>query len=240
MMKLSGKIRLKLLGEVNLKIYLVYALGEILLVVFGILIALQINQWQQNKQLRTTEIRMLQELEINLNTNLDVLTGVIEWESEMIKNIEYIFNHFQSSKPINDTLIEYMGRIGWVEELQIVNSTYETLKSMGMEIISSDSLRVNISQLFEVDYQKEVAWVNSIANAQLTTITYPMIITQFTRKGEQVVPRHFQELKTDLEYNGMLSVERGFKKAIVIRATILIAKTENLREKVLYEIKRLH
>ncbi len=240
MMKLSGKIRLKLLGEVNLKIYLVYALGEILLVVFGILIALQINQWQQNKQLRTTEIRMLQELEINLNTNLDVLTGVIEWESEMIKNIEYIFNHFQSNKPINDTLIEYMGKIAWVEELQLVNSTYETIKSIGLDIISSDSLRVDISQLFEVDYQKEESWVNSIANAQLTTITYPIIIPLFTRKEEQIVPIHYQKLKTDIAYNGMLWDELGFKKAILVRTKILIEKTENLREKVLYEIKRLH
>ena len=226
--------------ELNLKTFLIYSIGEVVLVILGILIALQINQWQQNKQLRETEKKMLQELEINLNTNLDVLTGVIEWESEIVKNIEYIFNHFQSKKPINDTLIEYMNKIAWVEELQIVNSAYETLKSIGMDIISSDSLRVDISQLFEVDYQKEVAWVNSIANAQLTTITYPITVKHFIREGEQSVPVHLKELKTDLEYNGMLSVEMGFKKAILLRTKILHEKTEILREKVAKEIKRLH
>lgn len=56
MLKFFRKIRQKLLGEGNLKKYLIYAVGEILLVVIGILIALQINIWstqsQENKELK--------------------------------------------------------------------------------------------------------------------------------------------------------------------------------------------
>ncbi|MBL0027002.1 MAG: hypothetical protein IPO98_19350 [Saprospiraceae bacterium] len=47
MMKFFHLIRKKLLDEGNLKRYLMYAIGEILLVVIGILIALQINNWNQ-------------------------------------------------------------------------------------------------------------------------------------------------------------------------------------------------
>lgn len=46
-MKFFHLIRKKLLDEGNLKRYLMYAIGEILLVVIGILIALQINNWNQ-------------------------------------------------------------------------------------------------------------------------------------------------------------------------------------------------
>lgn len=41
------KIRQKLIDESNLKRYLIYAVGEILLVAIGILIALQINNWNE-------------------------------------------------------------------------------------------------------------------------------------------------------------------------------------------------
>ena len=49
-MKIFRKIRQKLLTENKFSKYLIYALGEIVLVVIGILIALQINNWNQSKQ----------------------------------------------------------------------------------------------------------------------------------------------------------------------------------------------
>lgn len=49
MIKFFRKIRQKLLSENNFNKYLVYAIGEIVLVVIGILIALQINNWNQKR-----------------------------------------------------------------------------------------------------------------------------------------------------------------------------------------------
>ena len=46
--------------------YLLYAIGEIVLVVIGIFIALSINTWINNKQLRTTEQVYLVPLKLNL------------------------------------------------------------------------------------------------------------------------------------------------------------------------------
>jgi hypothetical protein len=45
-------VREKLLAENKFRKYLLYALGEILLIVIGILIALQINNWNENQKLR--------------------------------------------------------------------------------------------------------------------------------------------------------------------------------------------
>ncbi|MGB5318748.1 DUF6090 family protein [Eudoraea sp.] len=51
MIKFFRRIRQQLLKENNLSKYLLYAIGEIVLVVIGILIALQINNWnQENKE----------------------------------------------------------------------------------------------------------------------------------------------------------------------------------------------
>ena len=49
MIKFFRKIRQKLLSEDKFSKYLLYAIGEIILVVIGILIALQINNWNQNR-----------------------------------------------------------------------------------------------------------------------------------------------------------------------------------------------
>ena len=52
MIKFFRKIRHKLLSDNKFSKYLVYAIGEIVLVVIGILIALSINNWNENNKLR--------------------------------------------------------------------------------------------------------------------------------------------------------------------------------------------
>ena len=70
MIKFFRKIRQKLLSENKFSRYLIYAIGEIVLVVFGILIALQINNWnekqKQKKQLDSIYITVQQNLKTDL------------------------------------------------------------------------------------------------------------------------------------------------------------------------------
>ena len=62
MLKFFRKIRQGLLTENKFGKYLFYALGEIILVVIGILIALSINNWNEGQQHKKEEQRILQEL----------------------------------------------------------------------------------------------------------------------------------------------------------------------------------
>ena len=55
MIKFFRKIRFNLLSENNTSKYFKYAFGEIILVVIGILIALQINNWNENRKNKITE-----------------------------------------------------------------------------------------------------------------------------------------------------------------------------------------
>ena len=62
MIKLFRNIRKNLLAEGKSSRYLKYAIGEIILVVIGILIALQINNWNEHRKLKQIEIKLVQQL----------------------------------------------------------------------------------------------------------------------------------------------------------------------------------
>ena len=79
MIKVFRQIRRILLNEGNLKRYLFYALGEILLVVIGILIAVQLNNWNQ-KRISDVQIEiLLDKVEEDLIHNIKLTNEIINY-----------------------------------------------------------------------------------------------------------------------------------------------------------------
>ena len=76
MIKFFRKIRQKLLTENKFSKYLIYAIGEIILVVIGILIALQINNWNHERLNRKQEIKILIGIRDELN---DLIARLDNW-----------------------------------------------------------------------------------------------------------------------------------------------------------------
>ena len=71
MIKFFRRIRRKLLDEGKLRSYLIYAIGEILLVVIGILLALQVNNWTERKKNIREEKIILKEIADNLKIDIE-------------------------------------------------------------------------------------------------------------------------------------------------------------------------
>jgi len=86
MIKFFRHIRQNLIMENNTGKYLKYAIGEIVLVVIGILIALQINNWNQNQQNRKQEQQLLHQLLIEYNSNLKQINNKIFLRKEGISS----------------------------------------------------------------------------------------------------------------------------------------------------------
>ena len=87
MIKFFRQIRYKLMNENKTSRYLKYAIGEIILVVFGILIALQINNWNENRKDSVQEIAILKSLQNDIQSDLRDLQYSIEFKKKML--IEY-------------------------------------------------------------------------------------------------------------------------------------------------------
>ncbi len=70
MIKFFRKIRQKLLTENKFSKYLLYAIGEIVLVVIGILIALSLNNWNGDQKRSQQELDLMAEMRENLSNDL--------------------------------------------------------------------------------------------------------------------------------------------------------------------------
>ena len=87
------KIRKKLADDNKPLKYLRYAIGEIILVVIGILIALQINNWKENKLERKQEKAILNQLNSEFKSNLDQLDEKIKSKTELMKSVLKLLNY---------------------------------------------------------------------------------------------------------------------------------------------------
>jgi len=94
MIKFFRKIRQNLLKENKTGKYFKYAIGEIILVVIGILIALQINNWNENRKMKLEEHDLLVGLEVEFKINHDRLEYVIQTCKQSIENGNKLITYF--------------------------------------------------------------------------------------------------------------------------------------------------
>ena len=78
MIKFFRKIRQRLLTENKFSKYLIYAIGEIILVVIGILIALQINNWNEDRQNKQKIITIFKDVQEDLLNDVKEISNFLE------------------------------------------------------------------------------------------------------------------------------------------------------------------
>ena len=111
MINLFRNIRQKLLSENRITRYIVYALGEILLVVIGILIALQVNNWNEYRKDRIQEREILIQLESEFKSNLDQLDEKIEIRNLLIESSMKLIEIIDTQDLVSpDTVIHYTSK----------------------------------------------------------------------------------------------------------------------------------
>ena len=100
-------IRKKLLGEKRLRGYLFYAIGEIVLVVIGILIALQINNWNLGKQKEALFYNSLEQLYNSIKIDTEFLSFGIEYTTDQVSLIDSLLKNPQLFTPEQLPIILY-------------------------------------------------------------------------------------------------------------------------------------
>ena len=150
MIKFFRKIRQQMLADKKITNYSLYAVGEILLVVVGILIALQINNKNESRKLVQKEIEVLQLLQESLAKDLVKFQKVSSFYKVSEKSIKRVLNHLENNLPYEDILAtDFFNTTIYYVQSSFTNGPFETLKSSGLELISNTNLRLKIVDVYD-------------------------------------------------------------------------------------------
>ncbi len=97
MIKFFRKIRQKLLSEDKFNKYLLYAIGEISLIMIGILLALQINNWNENRKLNLKKEDLILNLIDEFKENSEQLGALTKENNNTIQNMDLFFKNAYTS-----------------------------------------------------------------------------------------------------------------------------------------------
>ena len=157
MIKFFRKVREKMLSENKFSKYLIYAIGEIILVVIGILIALSINNWNEARKINQQEKAYIKRLLLESKQDIATFNNEIERlenNNQKIVNLSKAFENKNSTDSIlvlraNDYVI--FGSLYPV--FNPSTTTYKDLSSTGnLSVIKNTQLRDQIIEHYE-DYE---------------------------------------------------------------------------------------
>jgi hypothetical protein len=149
MLSFFRKIRKNLMNEGKTSRYIKYALGEILLVVIGILIALQINNWNESNKARVYELKMLKEIQVTLKQDLAYMNMILTRVQTIDESSQAVLVMLKQDDVNKTELIKRINDMSIGIVLQFNFGAYEALKSTGIERVLNDELRNELVDYYE-------------------------------------------------------------------------------------------
>lgn len=139
-------MRKKLLEENKIRNYLKYDIGEIILVVIGILIALSINNWNENRKNEIERIVILKNLKTELAEDFFQLTYTLDRLDARKKAADYLYNVITSetkSITLDSTqIVDALMRCGYIHKFVPTFAVYNEIQNSGkLNLIQSDSIK---------------------------------------------------------------------------------------------------
>jgi hypothetical protein len=168
MLTFLRKIRKSLVMTGSTKKYIIYAFGEIALVVIGILIALQINNWNEFRKYTENEAYMLNEILNNLGEDAEQIKSIIERRSTAKNAVSNLLNDLSQANnvPVNP---EDVGSFLSFERYYPLNNSFEMMKSTGLKL-SNKKLRTAISRYYDFEQNKVTQSIKDIENVFLNIV----------------------------------------------------------------------
>ena len=161
MIKFFRKIRQNLLLEGKTGKYLKYAIGEIILVVIGILIALSINNWNELRKEKATVKSSLESMKSNINEDIADLEKQKSFNGELRKRLNFALKIVTLPQYGNQPLIRYADSLGDLTGVRNFYPTIIALRSMEsnshFQFIKDENLKESIYRYYdELEYLSSV------------------------------------------------------------------------------------
>ena len=242
MINFFRNIRKKLADENKPIKYLRYAVGEIFLVVIGILIALQINNWNQNRIENQVEKRLLKELYENLVYNEQTLKSDIAEEYKSLHSVRQVLKILENRLVYHDSMDYHFGRAQFSPDIVLSTTAFSSIESRGFDIINSDSLRNSIITLFDSDYEFLIAQTVRLEDQFWPSSLLPLYHKHFRlnsmegspyNDGLDSAPVDYEALLNDQQYHNMIKHRGSFRYQGAALKDATLEKTIKLKNQIM-------
>jgi len=145
-------MRIKLIEEGKLTKYLTYAFGEIIIVVIGILLALYLNNWNQNRANDKLEIQYYQSIRNQLKEDSNILAGEIYYNQTYYSQFVYASDLIKSNARTKiDTLGKIIFNMLLYSDFRRKSNIYQTLINSGeIKILKNNNIIEKLQSLEEM------------------------------------------------------------------------------------------
>jgi hypothetical protein len=129
--------------------YFKYAIGEILLVVIGILIALQINNWNEERKTRAVEVNFLKNIKADLQLNRMAIDSFITLRHDAISSSNTVLDYFDGKKELDLDDFNYhsLNVMDWRPFQQNDNTYQELVNSGQLSIITNKAIKDQMQKM---------------------------------------------------------------------------------------------
>ena len=229
--------------------YFKYAIGEIILVVIGILIALWLNNLNSSKKQRIEEVKILKGLKEDFESDIKDFHINIDEYNAISTSVDIILKTLENNETYNDSLGKYFAQtVAW--PFAIINqNSFDVLKSKGLDFISNDSLRQKILDVHGLTYTNIKIWEN-LSNRD---IYFEELIKRFNKiepwkydspgkfSRGSMKPHNYAALRNDTLYKSILrTMKRDAEDLMNGRYYMVINNLEHLIIEIDKEVNRLN
>ena len=244
MIKFFRKIRQRLLSENKFSKYLIYAIGEVILVVIGILIALQINNWNQVRINSSKEKSYLTYLKKELTENSELNQRmIINRMDTKMEGLNLAKNFCENNFEITDTLgflnkITIGGLFSGGSPLGVRNYYNELLNTGNMQLIKNESIKLDIARYYSrIEYYTKRSSITATQYANFNDELRPFKSDNPDHISKYDQIEMIQAFKSD-EFRRLVDAEISYAYAIFDGAKSLESRAKAIIELIDMELNK--
>ena len=216
-----------------------YALGELILIVVGISLALAGNSWYENRQEGLEELQVLSQFREALENDQEEFQRIYETARDVHQKVTALLAHMSSEEPYGTNVEPYILAVTRWRGVRANVAAYEALKARGFDLISDESLRLDL-----IEYYEEIApnlrdiYLND--RQMVTEQVMPYFFKNLHMADIwKFVPNDYEQLRIDPYFRNLTMYKLGRLESFMLpRFERALTRIEELQTKIAAEVER--